>query len=746
MLARRTWRHIPLLILALAVLVRVADPPVVERLRLAAFDEFQKLRPRAYVDAPVRIVDIDEQSIARLGQWPWPRTRLAALVARLGELGAAAVAFDVLFAEPDRTSPTQVAETWGPGMDDGRRAELVRLLRHLPGHDELLAQAFGATPTVLGMMLTDDQTPRERPAIRWGIAVAGEDPRSFLTTFGGSVRNLPVLEAAATGSGSFNSSVDRDGIIRRLPVMLRLSGGMSVSNEVYPSLAAEALRVAQGASAYVVRTAGAAGATAFGESTGLTNIRIGRIDVPTDSRGHLWLRDSGHVPQRFVPVWRLFEPGFDPAPITGHIVLVGTSAAGLRDLRTTPLSPNVAGVEIHAQALEQMILGVHLQRPDWMTGAEIAWLTILGLIIVLLIPRWGAAWCALLASGGIALAIGASWGAFDRLDWLVDPVYPSLAVLLLYLTQSLALFLRTEADRQNVRNAFGRYLSPALVERLARDPSLLTLGGETREMTIPFSDIRGFTAISETMAADELTRFMNAYLTPMTDIILSHGGTIDKYMGDAIMAFWNAPLDDPAHADNAARAALAMLAGLAELNATWHAEAAAAGRTRPPIAIGVGLNTGSCSVGNMGSSQRFDYSVLGDTANVASRLEGQSKAYGVVIVAGEATVAQAPGHAWLELDLVRVVGKSTPLRIYGLLGDATTAATSWFAATRDAQAEFLLAYRRADWEAADRALVRVREAAEGRLDGFAAMFSDRVGTLRKTPPADWDGVYAATYK
>mgnify|MGYP003646807344 FL=1 len=405
----------------------------------------------------------------------------------------------------------------------------------------------------------------------------------------------------------------------------------------------------------------------------------------------------------------------------------------------------MAGVEIHAQAIEQMLLGVSLERPDWMTGAEIAWLLVFGLVIAVLIPRWGASWCALIAAGGIVLAIAASWVAFIELDWLVDPIFPSLVALLLYLTQSFLLFLQTESERRHVRGAFSRYLSPALVEKLAHDPSLLKLGGEIREMTILFSDIRGFTAISETMEADELTGFMNAYLTPMTEIILARGGTIDKYMGDAIMAFWNAPLDDPDHAGHAAGAALDMLARLETLNAEWLAAAQA--QNRPAISIGVGLNTGPCCVGNMGSVQRFDYSVLGDAANIASRLEGQSKTYGVPIVAGEPTMLQAPDLAWLELDLVRVVGKDRPIRIYALLGDTTVARSAWFATTRDTQAEFLRAYRAADWTAAGSILPRLRSAAGGRLDDLAALYASRIETLREAGTVTgWDGAFTATEK
>jgi adenylate cyclase len=742
---RRLSILLPMAILVFALGLRYADPPAVERLRLAVFDEYQRLKPRAWAEADVRVIDIDDASLDRLGQWPWPRTLLAELVDRLGDLGTAVVAFDIVFSEPDRTSPSRIVPLWRRSAGS---FDLDALLARLPDHDREFARVMGEVPTVLAMQLTDGQVPR-RPARKWGIAVAGDDPRPFLPVFRGAVTNLPELETAAAGLGSFNSSSDRDGIIRHVPLFVRLKGDDTVTDEVYPSLAAEALRVAQGGSAstYTLKTSGASGQASFGAHTGMVQARIGQMIVPTDSQGRIWLYDTGPIPERFIPAWEVLERGFDRQRLDGKIVLVGTSAAGLKDLRATPLNPVAPGVEVHAQALEQMILGEFLDRPDWMTGAEFLWLLAFGSALALLLSRWGAGWCAIVAGGGIALTAAGSWLAFTLQGWLVDPVYPALAVLLLYLTQSFLQYLRTETERRQVRGAFGRYLSPAVVERLARDPGSLRLGGETRPMTLMFCDIRGFTAISETLEAGELTSFINGFLTPMTDIILEHGGTIDKYMGDAIMAFWNAPLDDPDHASNAARAALAMTQSLGVLNNEWQAAALAAGRPYRTVAIGVGLNTGACCVGNVGSEQRFDYSVLGDTVNLASRLEGQSKTYGVSIVAGADTVADSPELAWLELDLIRVKGKDRAVRIFALLGDEAVAGEPWYRLARMAQAEMLDAYRAQEWSRARAALERVRVAAGGQLDDLCDLFERRLERFTATPPdAAWDGVYAAAEK
>jgi adenylate cyclase len=290
-------------------------------------------------------------------------------------------------------------------------------------------------------------------------------------------------------------------------------------------------------------------------------------------------------------------------------------------------------------------------------------------------------------------------------------------------------------------------MSPALVERLAKDPSRLRLGGETREMSVLFSDIRGFTAISESLDAETLTRFINRFMTPMTEVILRRVGTIDKYMGDAVMAFWNAPLDDPNHVTHAARAALDMVAALATFNEQWAVEAAKLSGAPHEVGIGIGLNTGPCCVGNMGSEQRFDYSVLGDTVNLASRLEGLSRQYEVPIIIGETTRDRLSGFACLELDLVQVKGKAFAARIYALLGDESVAASDWFQHAEEAQRSLLAAYRSRDWPRAVEFIAALRQAAAGRLDGLCAMYAQRIDVLRKAPPLpDWDGVFAAIEK
>jgi adenylate cyclase len=739
-LSRRLHYALPLAILVLAVAGWAAQPALLEQLRLIVFDSYMRLEPRPYQPVPVRVVDLDDDSLAKLGQWPWPRTLVARLVERLNALGAAVVAFDIVFAEPDRTSPAHmVQELEGLPPDD----PLAARLKALPDHDRVLAEAIGRANVVTGFVLTD-QTGTRAPAAKASVSYAGDDPRRYVPRFTGAVTTLPALEAAAAGNGSFNDVPDLDGVTRRVPLLFSLNG------RLYPSLAAEALRVAQGAKTDIVKSTGASGVIGFGEHTGINSVKIGAVIVPTDARGDVWMHYTEHVPQRFVSAWKVLDPAqaASVAPlIKDNIVFVGTSAQGLRDLRATPLDPVAPGVDVHAQLVEQLLLEDSLERPDWAAPAELLYMLAIGLFLVWRLPKVGAQWSAAVGLAAMAAAIGGSLYAYTAHRLLIDPVFPSFVVLLVYVSSSAMLYLRTEGERRRVRTAFSRYLAPSLVEQLASHPERLVLGGEMREMTLMFCDIRGFTTISERFDAHGLTSFINRFLTPMTDVILAAGGTIDKYMGDAIMAFWNAPLADPAHALNACRAALRMRAELTRLNGVWRAEAAAEGRSFADVQIGIGLNTGTCCVGNMGSDQRFDYSVLGDDVNLASRLEGQSKTYGLDIVIGERTAAEAPGLAALELDLIRVKGKTRPVRVFGLLGDETAKETAAFAALKADHDALISAYRARRWAAARERIAACRLQAPETMRAFYALYEERIDAFESAPPPlDWDGVFVALTK
>jgi adenylate cyclase len=731
---------IPGLFMVAAVLLSTRQSPVIDQLRNAVFDSYQRTLPRTYQPQPVRIVDIDEESLKRLGQWPWPRSEIARLVDRLGELGAVTVALDILFPEPDRMSATNLARLWREGPDPGNeQTAFQQTLAHLPDPDATLAESLKRLPTVTAFVLSE-RGEGQPPALKAGFANAGDDPLLFVAHFPHAITALPQIEAAAAGNGAVNYIADTGNIVRRAPLLLALN------DKLYPSFAAEALRVAQGASSYTIKASGASREQNFGEATGITHVRIGQAIVPTDATGAVLLHDTGHVPQRFVPAWRVLEPDFDPTPIAGNIVIIGASAEAINDLKPTPTAALIPGVEIHAQVIEQILAGDYLRRPDWAVGAELVYLVVFGSLLIVTIRRVGALWSALIAIAFGGLAISLSWYGFSREGLLVDPFYPCVVALLVYLSCSLIGYLRSERDKRFVRTAFGHYLSPIMVEALTKNPDQLKLGGEIRDLTLLFSDVRGFTHIAEQLDPGELTTLINRFLTPLTRAIHAAGGTVDKYMGDCIMAFWNAPLDVADHPAKAVQAALAMRAELGRLNEALTAEAAQTGRPAVTIAAGIGLNSGAACVGNMGSEQRFAYSVIGDAVNIASRLESLSRAYGVDIIIGEDTARQVPGLAFLELDQVRVKGRAAPLRIFAVLGDGATAETPAFKRLAERHQQMIAAYRAQDWTAARATLDECR-----RLDATLAEFYDlydrRIADYAAAPPpANWDGVFIATTK
>jgi len=688
------WRGAALssVVLVLGLALRIANPPVVTELQARFFDLLQEAKPRPYLPAPVRVVDIDDATLEKLGQWPWPRTLLAELVERLKALQPAAIAFDFVLAEPDRTSPARALHQLPAPPEN-----FVDWIAALPDHDQVFARTIAGAPVVAGFALTQSGGGRA-PELKAGWSQSGDDPALFVPHYRGAVANLPDIEAAAAGNGSLNIVTGRDRISRRVPVMT------SYADALYPSLAAEALRIAQHVPSYMVKASGANGVTAFGKKTGVALIKIGDLVTETDSSGAIWLYDTGPVRQRTIPAWRVMDGSVQPQDVRGSIIFIGIGAAGLGDLKATPLAAAVPGVEVHAQIAEQVLLDTFLRRPDWAPGAEMIFLVVLGITLIIALPRVGAAWSAAVTGLAVAAAFAASWYAFAELRLLFAPVYPTLVALCVYLSASLMNQLDTEAEKRRVRQAFSQYLSPVLVEQLAKDPSKLRLGGELRNMTFLFSDIRGFTSIAEQCRSnpEALTDVVNRFMTRMTGSILERHGTIDKYIGDCVMAFWNAPLSEPDHASRACEAALAMRRELRELNAELEAEGrVGSGRPEGALAFhleaGIGINTGDCIVGNLGSRQRFDYSVLGDAVNLTARLEQESKTYGVPIIIGESTQRLADGFASLEIDLVTVKGKREPTRIFALLGDRELGRDPSYLAFQSQHSQMLAAYREQDW-------------------------------------------------
>jgi adenylate cyclase len=730
----RKFGYARLICLALLVglaALRIADYAPIEELRVRTFDTFQRIDPRVKTARPVAIVDIDEASLAKLGQWPWPRTRIADMVANLTRLGAVVIGFDVIFSEPDRLNPDVAADTFR-NLDEATREKL----RALPSNDQVFADTMRRSRVVLGESgLPSIISDLDKTLPATGLAMLGEDPQRFMFDFPGLLRNTSVLEKAAGGRGLLTINPERDGIIRRVPMIMQAQGA------TMPSLTFEMLRVATGTDTIFIKSG----------IEGIRSVAVKGFEVPTDRNGQLWVHFAHYDPSLYVSAVDLLEGRVPPEKIARKLVLIGTSAVGLNDIKTTPVSAAMPGVEIHAQVLEAALTKSLLAQPPYGVLLEFGAALLLGILVIAFAPSFGPTTLVGVGALFATLLIGTSWYFYTQHRLLVDFTYPLLSTTTIYLTLIFSSFVREQAQRRQIRSAFGQYLSPALIEQLAQSPEKLVLGGEEREMTIMFSDVRGFTTISESFKHDPqgLTTLMNRFLTPLTNAILARKGTIDKYMGDAIMAFWNAPLDDKQHQLNACEAAIDMLERIDELNKVREQEAKDGGPTYIPINVGVGLNTGTCVVGNMGSDLRFDYSVLGDSVNLASRLEGQSKEYGFPIIVGSKTaLAVKDNFAILELDFIMVKGKKEPEVIYAIAGREDVANSGRFQRLRNLTIEMLACYRSRDWDGALEAIERGRTTDEGHtLEYLYHLYETRIRNYQENPPPeDWNGAFALLTK
>ncbi len=716
--SRRGPVLVALAALAVVVLLRALDPGFVTGLRNLTFDTYQRIQPRAYGDPPVRVVAIDDDALAAVGQWPWPRSRMAELAQRLVELGAATVAFAVIFAEPDRLSPAQVARQLPETMADER---VRAVLAGLPDNDQLFAATIQALPTVLSFASTLEPNDR-RPLVKTSFAYASAEPTKLIPPFRGTTPPLPILEQAARGIGGISlSSGLAGGVVRRVPLYF------TDGTKLYPSLAVEALRVAQGARTVTLRGTGASGEFGGGRDS-LIDTRVGDVVAPMTGNGEFWVYYDLPRPERQVSARDILDSARHDdirARIEGQIVLVGVTATGLSDAWGTTLGDSVPGVTLHAQVVEQIIAGSFLSRPDWADGVETLATIVAGLIVLGLALLVGPRLSLAVGAVMVAAAVAASWSAFSQASLLFDPVYPSIGALAVHLSVTGMLFISTDRERRFVRRAFGQYLAPQLLSELEKAPDRMVLGGELRPLTIMFMDVRDFTPISEAISATELVQFLNTLLSPLSDAIQAEGGTIDKYIGDSIMAFWNAPLDVADHASKACAASLAMRAILAEMNAADAFGFRTRGRDDLVVKIGIGLNTGEACVGNMGSQRRFNYSAVGDAVNISARIESASKSFGTDILVSEDTAYAAPGFALLEVDEVLLKGKAKPVKLFALYGDAATAVSPAFVALRAEHAKMMDALRAGRMEEAAALARQCREAADPWFRTLYDKFIDR---------------------
>lgn len=670
--ARRLHLLVGLVLLVLLAGIRLADPGFAREVRALYFDQLQRAFPRQTLDLPVRIIDIDEASLAQLGQWPWPRDRMAEMVYRLHDLGAAAIAFDVIFAEADRLSPARLMEN--PDIARLLPADLARL----PDHDDDFAAAMRGRGVVLGTAEVASGGVAA-PARLPGMVEVGLSPGTGLPLARSLTPIVPVLAEASAGIGSISTSpIGSPTVIRKVPLVWRTEGGM------LPTLALEALRVALGASTYVL--------VGSSSETGLARtLRLGDFEIPVTPEGELLLYYRPDSRAIFVPAHALLADPPDrnlQEMLEGTIVLIGTSAPGLLDIRTTALGEAVPGVSIHAQLLEQVLTGDYLRRPAVFDALEVLGLAVFGLFLIGMMATLGPTASLLAGTGFAGLVLGTSLYGFLAHAALIDATFTMAGGLVLFTVMLVLRFFFADRERRQIRRSFSQYVSGDVLDKIERSGHRLELGGDMQTVTVMFADIRNFTARSERMTPTALVAMLNELFTDLGDAILSEQGTIDKFIGDGLMAFWNAPLQVPDHRLRACRGALGMRAALKAFNArkAWDEGEA--------VAMAIGISSGPACVGNIGSRSRFNYSVIGDMVNAAARCENACRhvAHDILLTEMIATDPAVADLALLPAGALELKGKAERLATFILVGDADLAATPEFRALAEAHAALVEAF------------------------------------------------------
>jgi adenylate cyclase len=668
------------------------------------------------------IVDIDEKSLAQYGQFPWPRYRMARLLEKIKDLGAASVGLDIVFPEHDRTSLGAMQKE----LDDGHRVKLnlSNIPKELLDNDSIFAQSLASGPFVLGYFFNiggqhnaqgqECELRVPQPAVRWPAGWSEKDLSKVMFASDTILCNIPILSHAAGWGGYINSLPDIDGIIRRVPLLIAWRG------KLYPNLALAAYLRAKDSPQY-----------ALDISSDSMTLILGDAKIPLDDHAQLLINFRG--PRNSFPYYSaadILQDKFPADTFKGKIVFVGTSATGLKDLRATPLDQIYPGVEAHANIVDNIIKKDFMQQPPWFKGVEILSILVFGTLSSLLLTWTSALWSLIpLFLCGIGLWRAAIWGMEQGM--FISPLYSMLTLALNFSLLTLIKFWREESEKRFFHSAFSRYVSKAVVDQLVKSPEKLALSGEEREVTILFSDIRGFTTLSEQLPPSQVSELLHAYFTPMTHCVITHGGTMDKFIGDAIMAFWNAPLDTPGHQGRAVESAMVMLDELSTLNKTFKTKYGF------ELCIGIGLNCGSVRVGNMGSADLFDYTVIGDNVNLASRLEGLTKYYGLECIVSESIKFACDKEFFFqEIDKVRVKGKVLPIAIYAPHRRSDLPRKQ---AELDLYEEALELYKQQKFKAAQTAFEELREFSDKQL---YAVYHQRCVVLAGHPPgADWDHVF-----
>jgi adenylate cyclase len=675
----------------------------------------QAVPPRA---GAVVMVDIDDASLSRLGQWPWSRRELGRLVDNLWRQGAAVVVFDMVFPEADRTSPilfeSSLRREFGPGV------AVTGIPSEALDHDTDFAAALARGRSLMGCYFAlgapHDGRGIIADAYHHGHCFeTGRPQRDMLPQGITLIQSLPVLRSRATGEASFNTLADRDNVIRRTPLLVAYG-----PNRIYPALSLEALRLFRGASNIRVGYDNQLG-------RGVASVDVGGLSLPTDANGCLVLNFRS-TPFPRISAWKVLDGGRDVAAVSNRVVLIGTSAAGLHDLKATPLASDLPGIEVHATALDNMLAGDALREPRWMFHANLLAVAVAGLAMIVLMAS-SRSWHAFIAAAGfIVMALATSTWALASYRLVVSPVGMAVGIILVYTSMTVVKYWQEERERHRIRTMFTTMVSTDVLRLMEENPGSFSLAGRKAEVTVLFSDIANFTQLAENLDPDVLTKLINRYLTEMTGIIMARGGYVDKFYGDAIMAVWGAPYAIPDHAHQACLTALEQLARLAVLNRDLSVEFGC------ELEIRIGINTGVVTAGNMGSANRFQYTVMGDAVNVASRLEAANRLCGTRILIGEGTLARVQGQVETrQIGWVQIRGKTKPVLLYELLarqGELPPATTRVIALYDQA----LAAYHARRW---DEALQLTQHALSLKADdGPARLLRDNALHCKNIPPPD----------
>lgn len=743
MQSQRIIRLLLSLFVLLALLVDASDLykyPFLQKLENWTYDARLNFTRPNTMDNQIVIVDIDEISLARVGRFPWKRDKLATLVTNLFDhFQIKTLGFDIVFAEKDDSSGLDAFLKLAQNELSKNRQFIQTLNRIRPSleFDELFARSMVNRNIVLGYYFKSSIQPEELEKVgQLPVAITKMDDewsqRLPINKAKGYGANLSLLQKSATAGGYFdNPFVDRDGVFRRVPLI------QSYNNYLYSSLALATARAAL-QNPRLELLVESDGKKSGQDYYALEAINLGKYQIPVDHNGAAYVPYRGRAGSfPYVSAYKILDKSADSTILKDKIVLVGTSAPGLLDLRSTPVQNVFPGVEVHANIISGILNQTINHKPAWISGYEFLMLILVAVAVTLVLTFLSPA---LAAFSSIAIMLGVIGGTV--LAWNYNLILPLASPMLLIgllflLHMTYGFFIESRGKRQ-LAHMFGQYIPPELVDEMSASSSEFSLEGESREMTVLFSDVRGFTTISEGLDPKELTRLMNALLTPMTRVIHNNRGTIDKYMGDAIMSFWGAPLQDPEHAHHALYAAFEMMSELKVMQKEFKEKG------WPEVKIGIGINTGVMNVGNMGSEFRVAYTVLGDAVNLGSRLEGLTKAYGVDIIVSETTKLAVKEFIFRELDLVRVKGKQEPIAIFEPIGhrnDVSKDITSELARYKQA----LMTFRRQDWDKAEVEFFNLSRSYPGRF--LYEEYLNRITNYRQNPPGEnWDGVYTHTSK